>query len=346
MSSFHLGYVYDLNCAAYHVATARPFLKWAGGKHRVVSELLKIINDDSPLGCQWRVNSGSRYHEPFLGSGAMYFGLKNSGLIQTKHYSYLSDLNPSLINTMGVVRDCELLPSLINILKSWQEEYGREGPVPKNSSESVRRVGMYYRKREKLNDYLSEEGVLSDNSRVEFAALMIFLNKTCFNGLWRMNRKGHFNVPEGDYVRPQNICQEDLLHSCNHLLRSTNIKKMDWKDSLKSKYTKEGDLVYLDPPYMPLKIGDEVFNSYYTEGFTIDDQIALAKEAASAASRGVRVIASNHDAIGEPTIRKLWNDAASSADCKIDFKPIQVTRNISCQGHGRVKVNEVLIFLA
>ena len=324
---------------------ARPFLKWAGGKHRVVSELLKIVDESSPLGCQWKVGSGERYHEPFLGSGAMFFGLKKSGFIQTKHYSYLSDLNPALINTMRVVKDGELLERVIKTLNSWQEEYGREGPVPKNSTQTEREAGMYYRKREQLNGYLGRQGVLNDSARVEFAALMIFLNKTCFNGLWRMNRKGLFNVPEGDYVKPRNICQEGLLRSCNQLLKSTMIKKMDWKDSLKPKHTKPGDLVYLDPPYMPLKIEDQVFNSYYTEGFTIDDQEDLAKEAARAASRGVRVIASNHDALGEPTIRKIWENAAADAGCRNKIERIRVTRNISCKGHGRIKVNEVLIFL-
>jgi len=325
------------------VTIARPFLKWAGGKHRVVSELLKITNEFPPLDCDWKVGVGSRYHEPFLGSGAMYFGMKDEGMISTRKDSYLSDLNPALINAMQVVGDAKLLESLIPILKSWQNQYGKEGPVPKNSSQVLREEGMYYKKRWLMNQYFGRMGLESDKVRIEFAALMIFLNKTCFNGLWRMNRQGLFNVPEGDYVAPRNICQEELLRSCNQLLKGTKIERMDWRDSIKR--SKSGDLVYLDPPYMPLKIDDRVFNSYYTDGFDFEDQRELSLAAAAAASRGVRVIASNHDALGEPTIREIYGNSAADVGCEIEIKPIQVGRNISCKGHGRVKVNEVLIFM-
>ena len=301
---------------------ARPFLKWAGGKHRVVPELLKIIQQNPPLNCDWRVSPGSRYHEPFLGSGAMFFGLKNSNIIQTKQHSFLSDLNPALINTMNVVKDVQLLPNLVERLRYMQEEYGKKGLVPKNSSKSERSAGMYYQKRKQLNDYLTENTTQFDRYSVEFAALTIFLNKTCFNGLWRMNNSGQFNVPEGDYIKPQNICQEDLLRTCNHLLKNTKIIQKDWKDAMKGKNVNSGDLIYLDPPYMPLRIEDEVFNSYFTEGFSEDDQVELAASAAVLASKGAKVIASNHDALGDPTIRKIWKDAAASAGSDIHIKKI------------------------
>ena len=323
------------------MTVAGPFLKWAGGKHRVVQELLRINNDYPPLDGDWGVGTGVRYHEPFLGSGAMYFGLRDSGLIRTKHFSHLSDINPALINAMRVVGEDGFLESLIGTLESWQEEYGKEGPVPKNSSQAERDAGMYYKKRHELNRYLSKPREGDDS--VEFAALTIFLNKTCFNGLWRMNGQGRFNVPEGDYVNPRNICQEGVLLRCNQLLKRTKIERLDWRDSIKR--AKPGDLVYLDPPYMPLKIDDQVFTSYYTEGFDFDDQRELALAAARSASRGVRVIASNHDALGEPTIREIYGNSAADVGCEIDIRPIQVGRNISCKGHGRVKVNEVLIFM-
>ena len=326
-----------------YMGVSRPFLKWAGGKHRVVSELWRVI-EERPLDLGWEIGKGERYHEPFLGSGAMFFGLKSKGLICTNHYSYLSDLNPALINAMQVVSDEERLDELILLLKSWQVEYGKEGPVRKNTTQDEREAGMYYRMRRRLNDFLAQSGPVDDGRRIEYAALVIFLNKTCFNGLWRMNRGGLFNVPEGDYVRPRNICQEGLLRSCSKLLTRTKIESLDWRMALKR--ARAGDLVYLDPPYMPLKIGEQVFTSYYTEGFDFGDQIELANAAAKAASKGVRVIASNHDTDGHPNVRRIYSDAARDNGCRTPiFKEIEVSRNISCKGHGRVRVGEILIFM-
>jgi len=325
------------------MSISRPFLKWAGGKHRVVSELLQVI-EDGQLDFDWGVRKGNRYIEPFLGSGAMYFGLKSKGFIDTKHYSHLSDLNPALINAMRVVKDSENLEELIELLGAWQDEYGKEGPVRKNVTKAERDMGMYYKMRRRLNLLLSKHGTEQNESNVEFAALMIFLNKTCFNGLWRMNGSGMFNVPEGDYVKPRNICQADLLRSCSKLMKGTKIECLDWKIALNC--ARRGDLVYLDPPYMPLKIGDQVFTSYFTDGFDFDDQIELALAASKKASEGVRIIASNHDTDGHPNVRKIYSDAAQEYGCDEPiFKEIEVSRTISCEGHGRVKVGEILIFM-
>ncbi len=325
------------------MSVGRPFLKWAGGKHRIVSELLQILEDD-PSVSEWKVGKGNRYIEPFLGSGAMYFGLKSRGFIDTKHYSHLSDLNPALINAMRVVKDSENLEQLIEFLDAWQKEYRKEGPVRKNVTKAERDIGMYYKKRERLNLLLSKHSTEENDLDVEFAALMIFLNKTCFNGLWRMNRSGLFNVPEGDYVKPRNICQEGVLRSCSKLMKGTKIECLDWKIALNR--ARKGDLVYLDPPYMPLKIGDQVFTSYFTEGFDFDDQIDLAQAASKKASEGVRIIASNHDTDGHPNVRKIYSDAGQEYGCNAPiFKEIEVSRTISCEGHGRVKVGEILIFI-
>ena len=327
------------------MASARPFLKWAGGKHRIVSELLKIIDDDPPLRCQWKVGAGSRYHEPFLGSGAMFFGLKSNGIIATNHQSYLSDVNPALINALQVVSEEEQLDDLVKVLRNLQEDYGNRGTVRKHATQEERNAGMYYEMRARMNTLLADTKNIEKHNPVDFAALMIFLNKTCFNGLWRVNSEGLFNVPEGDYVKPRNICQEGILRECQRLLNRTKIESLGWKQAMSRKRVKEGDLVYLDPPYMPLKIGDNVFTSYFTKGFDFGDQRELAQVAASAAAKGVRVVASNHDTKGEPTVREIYNNAATDKGCKIEIIPIQVGRNISCKGHGRVKVNEVLIFM-
>ena len=322
----------------------RPFLKWAGGKHRVAEKLIQITKEEAVNGTHWSINQGERYHEPFLGSGAMYFALKNNKTIITKKQSYLSDLNHILINCMNVVKNNEMLEELILELWELQKEYRDCGPVKKNSSKEIREKAMYYIKRAELNKYLKNKENEDYKNSVRFASLMIFLNKTCFNGLWRMNSKGEFNVPEGDYVKPNNICQENILRSCNNSLKSSKIRCLDWKEAVKD--CKKGDLVYFDPPYMPLKIGDNVFTSYFTEGFSFDDQRELAEKSAKLASKGVRVIASNHDTDGFPNVRQIYSDAAKKYNCKITFKQIEVSRNISCKGYGRVKVNEILIFLS
>ena len=158
-----------------------------------------------------------------------------------------------------------------------------------------------------------------------------------------MNKDGEFNVPEGDYDSPTNICQESILRTCQQYLSSTSLSSSTWDDTFCD--IRLGDLVYLDPPYMPLEIDGNTFTTYFTDGFSRQDQIELAIKSAQLAATGVRVIASNHDALGEPTVREIYEEAALDAGCRLEIRPIQVSRNISCNGHGRVKVNEVLIFM-
>jgi len=321
---------------------SKPFLKWAGGKNRVVDELTKIIIT-RPLDSDWSVGIGQRYHEPFLGSGAMFFGLKSNGIIQTKMKSQLSDINGILINCMNIVSNDDSLTELIEELTQLQDKYAKQKRNPRGQSKLTREKRMYYLKRKKLNSLSKKISSLSVTQRIELAALTIFLNKTCYNGLWRMNKNGEYNVPEGDYFAPTNICQESLLRVCSHYLKTTLTSSLSWKEAFLK--IKSNDLVYLDPPYMPLDIDGNTFTTYFTDGFSKQDQIDLANMSAQLASRGVRVIASNHDALGEPTIREIYGGAAEKYGCRIEIKPIKVSRNISCKGHGRIKVNEVLIFM-
>ncbi len=321
---------------------SKPFLKWAGGKHRVVEELTNIVKE-KPLSIDWTVVSGQRYHEPFLGSGAMFFGLRSNGFIQSRKKSHLNDINGILVNCMRVVSDEAKLEKLLNKLKKLQADYSRQERNPRGQTKAVREARMYYVKRKKLNSLSKKISSLTANQEIELAALAIFLNKTCYNGLWRMNRDGEFNVPEGDYDSPTNICQESILRTCQQHLSSTSLSSSTWEDTFRN--VRSGDLVYLDPPYMPLEIDGATFTTYFTDGFSRQDQIELATKSAQLAAKGARVIASNHDALGEPTVREIYGAAAADAGCRIEIRPIQVSRNISCKGHGRVKVNEVLIFM-
>lgn len=324
----------------------RSFLKWAGGKHRVADALLNVIKEKKPFDIEWNVNPGERYHEPMLGSGSMFFKLKSADFINTRKKSFLSDINSIIISTMQTVASNNSLPKLILQLKGLQEKYPLDlpHPNPRNQTKEKRENRMFYKNRKRLNELSQVIDTLSESELIELAAITIFLNKTCFNGLWRMNSNGEFNTPEGAYTFPNNICQELILLNCNKSFSSSTLKVQDWKKSLKA--AKKGDLVYIDPPYMPLRIDDSTFTDYFTDGFTIEDQIELANSLAMAAKKGVRIIASNHDTEGNPNVREIYNNAAILAEIKPpEIHSIDVSRTISCKGKGRVKVKEVLIFM-
>lgn len=329
------------------VNMTRSFLKWAGGKHRVADELVDVIAKNMPYGIQWDVSKGQRYHEPMLGSGSMFFKLKSCGFINTRKKAFLSDINSIIISTMKVVSSKMHLAELITMLRKLQEEYPSDlpHPNPRNQDRETREKRMFYKKRERMNVLSKNIDSLTESEMVELAAIAIFLNKTCFNGLWRMNSNGNFNTPEGAYTLPKNICQENILEECSRLFSSSILEVQDWKKSLNR--AERGDLVYIDPPYMPIRIDDTTFTDYFTDGFTIDDQIDLANSLAIAAKKGVRIIASNHDTEGNPNVREIYNNAASLAKIKPpEIFSIDVSRTISCKGKGRVKVKEVLIFMA
>jgi DNA adenine methylase len=324
----------------------RSFLKWAGGKHRVADALLNVIKEKKPFDIEWNVNPGERYHEPMLGSGSMFFKLKSAGFINTRKKSFLSDINFIIISTMQTVASNNSLPKLILQVKELQEQYPLDlpHPNPRNQTKEKRENRMFYKKRKRLNELSQVIETLSESELIELAAITIFLNKTCFNGLWRMNSNGEFNTPEGGYSFPNNICQELILLNCNKSFSSSELKVQDWNKSLKA--AKKGDLVYIDPPYMPLRIDDSTFTDYFTDGFTIENQIELANSLAVAAKKGVRIIASNHDTEGNPNVREIYNNAAILAEIKPpEVHSIDVSRTISCKGKGRVKVKEVLIFM-
>ena len=324
----------------------RSFLKWAGGKHRVADALLNVIKEKKPFDIEWNVNPGERYHEPMLGSGSMFFKLKSADFINTRKKSFLSDINSIIISTMQTVASNNSLPKLILQLKELQERYPLDlpHPNPRNQKKEKRENRMFYKNRKRLNELSQVIDTLSESELIELAAITIFLNKTCFNGLWRMNSNGEFNTPEGAYTFPNNICQELILLNCNKSFSSSTLKVQDWKKSLKA--AKKGDLVYIDPPYMPLRIDGSTFTDYFTDGFTIEDQIELANSLAMAAKKGVRIIASNHDTEGNPNVREIYNNAAILAEIKPpEIHSIDVSRTISCKGKGRVKVKEVLIFM-
>lgn len=280
-------------------ATARPFLKWAGGKAWLAPVLKKLVG--SPAGT---------YYEPFLGAGAVFLALEAS-IKKTG-----SDLNVELINTWIQVRDN--LDSVVSVLRDF-----------KNDEEFFKTVRSWDRK----------EGALDHRDPAERAARMIFLNKTCFNGLYRVNSRGEFNVPYGRNPRAnfadihslekvRETLQMNLrIHPANNQLAVSDYKAV-------TNTAGQGDVIYFDPPYEPLKPTSS-FVSYQRSGFSKEDQIALRDAAVSAMARGARVIVSNSTAD--------FIDDIYSEELGFRKQVVTASRAIAASAKGRQKVREFLI---
>jgi len=324
----------------------KSFLKWAGGKRKIIPYIIGGLEEFENLGTNWYLAPGQSYHEPFLGSGSVYFALKQANIIHEKSRSFLSDLNQVLTSTMKIVQSSsitELKGELEQLRTAYLDEINRQG-FPSEMTSDERNQRMYYQKRERMNQLISllQDGKhLNYNQSLEIAALMIFINKTCFNGLWRVSANGLLNVPEGRYKNAVNIFQPGILDSCHQYLSSATITHRSFNDSFAA--VQKGDLVYIDPPYVPINVEDYVFTSYNANGFTIQDQRDLAREAASVVKKGARVIASNND---NTLVRNMYIKAAVEAGIPHPiFKTVPIKRTMSSKSEGRVEVNEVLIFM-
>jgi DNA adenine methylase len=272
-------------------AEAQPFLKWAGGKN----QLLKQFEPFFPT----TIDS---YLEPFLGGGAVFFHLKARC---PKMRAVLRDNNAELINCYTVVRDH--VQKLISALNAHLEQFQADGKL------------YYYevRRQHSLKDPL------------ERAARMIFLNKTCYNGLWRVNGSGQFNVPIGSY-KPERVTLYDKanLLAAARALHGVDLAVSDFRKTLAG--AGRGDFLYVDPPYDPLS-ATASFTSYTKESFGRPEQKELAGLCAEAARRGARVMLSNSDT---PLIRELYSDF------KLHF--VKARRAVNCDGARRGEVSEIV----
>jgi len=270
-----------------------PFIKWAGGKTQLLSELDRMIPSEF-----------DRYFEPFLGGGAMFFHMSSKNMHFTSH---LSDMNEELITAYRVVKDN--VGELIKLLLNYETEYNES------------RHEFYYKLR--ANKPLTD---------VERAARFITLNKTCYNGLYRVNSKGIFNVPMGRYRNPM-ICNSENLCKVGMALRDSGaaIQTSDYTDTLLE--AKEGDFIYLDPPYNPLS-GTAYFTQYTHNGFTDKDQIELARIFAILNERKCKVLLSNSDTL---LVRNLYKDFARNT------KELSVLRSINSKASRRRGHKELLI---
>jgi len=269
---------------------ARPFLKWVGGK----AGLLAQFDEFFPAHVE-------RYYEPFLGGGAVFFHLRYRF---PRMDAFLRDNNPELIVTYQAVRDHpkELMQRLDEHLERYLPD----------------RKHYYYlvRAQHHLTDI------------VERAARVIFLNKTCFNGLWRVNARGEFNVPIGSHKNPS-LYERENIETASCALQGVHLSIQDFRDTLNE--TRSGDFAYVDPPYHPISLTSN-FTAYTKGVFGAKEQRELAAGFADAARRGVRLMLSNSDA---PFIHELYHN------CRI--RMVQARRAINCDGSKRGQVNEVVV---
>ena len=275
----------------------RPFLKWAGGKTQLLDHLVR-----------WMPPSFSGYHEPFLGGGALLFAVVDARADELTQVS-ANDLNHHLVTTYAVVRD--RVDDLGEKLQAMAEEYLRR-------DDEAREKYYYDIRREVAQD------------RVGTAARFIFLNKTCYNGLYRENRRGIFNVPHGRYRSPA-IFDADGLRAASALLQNVVLQIGEFTAA--SRPAQAGDFVYFDPPFQPLSPTSN-FTSYTSRDFTLADQQVLANLVSELTERGVHVMLSNSS---HPLIRSLYDDA------RYVVEELPASRRINSRGDRRGPVGELVV---
>ncbi|NJN18406.1 MAG: DNA adenine methylase [Oscillochloris sp.] len=278
---------------------ARPFLKWAGGKSQLLPDLKKR------LPAQFR-----RYHEPFVGGGAFFFHLWNSRFL--RYGAVLSDFNSELIDCYEVVRDH------VDALIARLQQHKRH----------CQDKDYFYEVRswDRRPDF-------AERSKVERAARTIFLNRTCYNGLYRLNNKRQFNAPFGHYKNPL-IVDPDNLHEVSAALQHVQLRVGDFADVLN--HVAAGDFIYLDPPYVPVSATSS-FTHYTHQGFGEQHQRRLAGVIAELADRGCFVMLSNSDT---EITRAIYSQAAA----ELRTETVHASRKINCDGKKRGFVEELLVY--
>ena len=289
----------------------KPFLKWAGGKGQLLPEIEKYFPFES--------GKITKYAEPFVGGGAVLFDVLSNYNLDAV---YISDINAELINTYRIIRDD--IDALIDMLTVMQNEF-----VPMGADS---RKAYYLAKRERFNSMkVNDEGCVN----TEKAALMIFLNKTCFNGLFRVNKKGLFNVPMGAYKNPL-ICDEENLRNVSEKLQNVKIVCGDFRES--TDFIDDSTFVYFDPPYRPIT-DTSSFTAYTENLFDDEEQKELAKFVDMLHRKGAKVVVSNSD----PKNANAEDDFFDKIYSAHKIKRVEATRMINCNSEARGKIKELLI---
>lgn len=270
----------------------KPFVKWVGGKRQLLKQF-RLMNLYPPE--KFNPKTG-RYFEPFVGGGAVFFDL-------LPEKAFLSDLNSDLVITYNVIKN--------------------------NVEELIKSLNKYkYEKEYFLKIRKKNPKTLSD---IEVASRFIYLNRTCFNGMYRVNSKGEFNVPFGKYTDPL-ICDAGNLRKVSGVLKNVEIKHQDYKEVLKK--AKKGDFVYFDPPYYPVS-KTASFTAYTADAFLDKEQIELRDTFVTLHKRGCFVMLSNSDT---PFINEIYSNVKD-----IRINKVQAGRAINSKSSGRGKITEVLV---
>lgn len=295
---------------------ARPFLKWAGGKRQLLPALQDYYPDDF-----------GDYYEPFLGSGAVFFDLAGAGRLDSSEV-HLTDVNADLIGCwLQLMKQCETVVQRLQELQAGYDPDTRE---------------HYYRVRDEFNPL--REAIMNGSSpqaekyTARLAAMFIYLNRTGYNGLFRLNSSGYFNVPRGDYKSPK-ICDKDnLLRVASTLSQlSAKIEHASFEAAVSS--AQAGDFVYFDPPYAPMSTTAR-FTTYTAGGFDSEDQRALQQVVFDLVRKGCRVVLSNSKT---SEITALYKDDSEAKNLDIEAHTVPARRAINSNASRRGHVDEYII---
>lgn len=290
----------------------RPFVKWAGGKGSLIPQL----NNFYP----YELKNGiiERYIEPFVGGGAVLIDILQKYDVQE---AYAFDINIDLINSYNVIKNN--VEDLITNLKQMETEYLQ--------LEQEERKNYFYNKRDEYNNYRLE-GI---EQNIQRAAQFIYLNRTCFNGLYRVNKAGKFNVPMGNYKNPT-ICDEENLRNLSELIQNVQFQYGDYRRSME--YVTENTFVYFDPPYRPLNVTSG-FTSYTKEDFNDDNQRELAEFYRELNEQNAKLMLSNSNPKNTNKEDTFFDNIYQG----FNIDEIYASRMINANSKGRGKISEILV---
>jgi len=291
---------------------AKPFLKWAGSKRQLLPKFIDLYTPDLKDG------KIKNYYEPFTGSGAVFFDIAQRYRIDS---AFLYDVNEDLVLTYHVIQS--QVYKLIDNLNQHEKKY-----LALNKTE---RFGYFYEQRMLFNQQrLHKNSYNHTDKGIGRAAQFIFLNRTCFNGLFRVNSKGEFNTPAGDYANPS-ICDQENLLAVSGLLSKATVRKADFTEVLKD--VKSPAFIYFDPPYRPLTVTAN-FTAYSKSAFTDQQQLQLADVYRKLDKKKIAMMLSNSDAPNG-----FFDDLYKG----FHIKRIPARRLINADASKRGSVNEIVI---